>query len=333
MAGGLARGATLFGWAAFGARFTSTLYVRRLRFLPAGHLVEVTCRTIQERHLLRPSPALNEIVVGILGRAQRRTGLPIHTFAFMSNHYHLLVSPESAQQLARFMSYLNGNLAKEAGRLHGWKHRFWSRRYQAIPVTLEESVQVARLRYLLAQGCQEGLVRSPLDWPGAHSARALLKGGALCGVWFDRTREYEARRQGRQPGERDFGDDEEVHLSPLPCWATLAEEQRRELVREIIQEIEGEAESARKVEQRGVAGERVVSSQDPHSCPARPKRSPAPLVHSATRAARQAFVAAYRLFVQAFRAAAERLRAGDFAASFPEGSFPPALPFVPARAG
>jgi len=34
-------------------------------------MVEVTCRTIHSRFLLRPSPELNDIVVGVLARAQR----------------------------------------------------------------------------------------------------------------------------------------------------------------------------------------------------------------------------------------------------------------------
>ena len=37
---------------------------RKLRFIPEeGTLVEVTCRTIQSRMLLRPSPGLNEILL------------------------------------------------------------------------------------------------------------------------------------------------------------------------------------------------------------------------------------------------------------------------------
>lgn len=38
----------------------------------------------------------------------------------------------------------------------------------------------------------------------------------------------------------------------------------------------------------------------------------------------------YAKFVAAFRVAAEQLKAGDRSARFPEGSFPPGLPFVKA---
>ena len=69
-------------------------------------------------------------------------------------------------------------------------------------------------------------------------------------------------------------------------------------------------------------------AQDPCSRPRRTNRSPAPLVHAATRRARDAFKAMYRRFVDAFRAAAERLRAGLRDAEFPVCSFPPSAPFV-----
>lgn len=54
-------------------------------------------------------------------------------------------------------------------------------------------------------------------------------------------------------------------------------------------------------------------------------------VHAASRRMRQEIYKMYASFVAAFRKAAEHLKAGDRAARFPEGSFPPGLPFV--RAG
>jgi hypothetical protein len=55
--------------------------------------VEVTCRTIQGRFLLKPSDELREIVIGTLSRAQRLYPVDIHAFVFMSNHYR---APRSA---------------------------------------------------------------------------------------------------------------------------------------------------------------------------------------------------------------------------------------------
>jgi hypothetical protein len=69
---------------------------RPLRFVPAQKtLIEVSTRTVQSRFLLRPSTALNEIVLGILGRAQEIYGVGLCGYAFLTNQsfYLALSSP------------------------------------------------------------------------------------------------------------------------------------------------------------------------------------------------------------------------------------------------
>lgn len=285
-------------------------------------------RTLQALLLLRPSAASCEIILGILGRAQEIYGLNIHAFVFLSNHYHLLCSPTDPLQLARAMCYINSNLARELGRLHGWRERFWSRRYQAIPVSGEPSAQIERLRYLLAHGCKEGFVLTPGEWPGVHCIHALLEGKPLQGVWFDRSLEYEARRQGIEFGARDFASVHTVILTPLPCWSHLGVAESRTRAAELIAEIESEARRRQAETGHQPMGVEFVRRQHPHQRPMQSKRSPAPIVHAATKAARRAFLDAYRLFVAAYRRAAERLRAGDRSVHFPDFSFPPPLPFA-----
>src|SRR4026209_611750 len=109
----------------------------QIRHIEPGRLHEITSRTFQSRLLLRPSPVLNEIIVGILGWAQSKTGLIIHAFVFLSNHYHLLCSPRNAKQLSDFECLVNSRLAREVGRLHKWRDKVWARRFQPIPVSDE----------------------------------------------------------------------------------------------------------------------------------------------------------------------------------------------------
>src|ERR1700750_3046058 len=111
---------------------------------------------------------------------------------------HILLWVEDAHMLSRFMNYFLSKLAREVGRLTGWKEKIFGRRYQAIVVSDEEEAQIARLRYSLAHGAKEDLVEGPLDWPGVHAARALLGVEVLEGLWFDRTQEYLARRRGEK---------------------------------------------------------------------------------------------------------------------------------------
>ncbi|HRC86001.1 MAG TPA: transposase, partial [Thermoanaerobaculia bacterium] len=118
--------------------------------------------------------------------------MSIHGYVFLSNHYHLLLSPESPHQLANFMNHLNSRLAREIGRIRGWGGSLWARRYQSIEVSHEEAAQVARFRYLLSHGCKEGLVERPEQWPGAHCSTALALGQSPAGFWLDRTALYRA---------------------------------------------------------------------------------------------------------------------------------------------
>lgn len=293
--------------------------------------MEVTSRTIHGRLLLRPDHHTCDLIKGVLGRAQSLYGMRIVAFVFLSNHFHLLLLPDSPQQMASFMAYLASNVAREVGRVRGWREKFWSRRYRAITVSNEEAAQVARLRYVLAHGAKEGFVAKPRDWPGPHAIPALLEGASIGGTWFDRSSEYRARRKGVRCSSRDFASSHTITLTPLPCWAAWTEARRRQAIAELLTAIEREAEVLRAG--KSPLGRDGILRQQPHEPPVLSKRSRAPAFHAATQEARLALREAYRAFVNAFSRAAERLRAGDRSALFPDGSFPPALPYVPMPSG
>jgi hypothetical protein len=239
----------------------------------------------------------------------------------------LLLEVDDAQQLSSFMGYFNSNLAREVARRTGWTDKIWARRYQAIPVSEEEAAQVARLAYVLSHGAKERLVATPQEWPGVHCVRPLLTGEPVVeGIWFDRTREYNARLRGETFERRKYSNIETVTLSPLPCWKHLTPEAYRDRIADLVRVIEQQAREARG----GLAplGVKAILAQKPHDRPARPKKSPAPFFHAYTKRIRRALWEAYSWFVAAFREAAEKLKAGDRMAGFPIGSFPPHLPFV-----
>jgi hypothetical protein len=273
---------------------------------------------------------MRSITIGVLARARRLYDIDLHAFVFLSNHYHLLLSVKDAMQLARFMNHVNSNLAREAGRLHDWKERFWGRRYQAIVISGEDAAQIERLRYLLRHGCKEGLVRSPDQWPGAHSVGALVEGQAIQGVWFDRTREYAARTRHATEDPLEFASSETLELEPLPCWRHLSELDRRDRVVELVRDIRRETTRMHAKNGTQPMGPRAILAFHPHEKPRKLKRGSAPLFHVVSKAARLDLVQAYRSFVTAYREAARSLREGDLRARFPVGSFPPGLAFVSA---
>jgi hypothetical protein len=219
--------------------------------------------------------------------------------------------------------------AREVNRLTGWRGPVFERRYEMTIVTDEEAAQAERLKYVLANGVKENLVERVCEWPGVHSAESLIHGTPLQGHWFDRTQQYAARNQGEELRQDQYVFAESVTLSPIPCWADLPADRYRERIKSLVEQVDAEAARARRQSGASVLGAKAILAQNPLTRPDSVAHSPAPLVHAATKAARKMFYAIYAEFVSAFRAAAEALRQGHRDASFPAGSFPPALPFVP----
>ncbi len=247
--------------------------MRPPRWIPDNSLIELCVRCFQGRFLLKPSPELNDIIIGVLGRALALYPATVHAAAFLSNHYHLLATVPSTRLMSQFLAYLNRNLSIEVGKLHGWKGPMWERRYQHSIVDNDPLIQVERLKYILSQGVKEGLVATPYNWPWVHAAEPLACGAALVGTWVHRSKIWAAknRREAFDPAKHT--EQYEVTFAPIPCWAHLerAEVQRR--VRGLVDQIVHEAARDRKTE---APGAEFVVRRHPHHRPKRVKWSPAP---------------------------------------------------------
>ena len=304
--------------------------MRDQRYLIPGSLVEVTTTCIQNRFLLRPSERLNEVFVGVLGRAQEAFDLDLVGVSALSSHYHLLAVPESQEQLSEFMGYVNGNLSKEVDRIYDWKGSMWMDRFHQIQVADDEATQVSRLRYLLAQGVKEDLVERPEQWPGVHCAQALREGRPMIGAWVNRTAHYAHRAVLQEDvTEDDFTEEVCLWFSPLPCWAGYSPARYQEEVGVLIEDIVDEAARKRQSKGRTVLGVDAILKQNPHHRPEDVQRSPKPRFHTLCVESYKILYKAFSLVFAEYREASELLRAGFRDAEFPEGTFPCALPFVP----
>jgi hypothetical protein len=177
------------------------------------------------------------------------------------------------------MQFVNANVAKEAGRLHDWRDRLWSRRYRSI-VVADDKAAHARLRYILAHGAKEGLLGSPGAWPGPNCIAALTKGALLRGTWFDRSQEFLARQRGETVFPAQFATTYDIKLTPLPCLQHLTQNQRQAELRHVVAEIKANAEAENQEKNRTPMTVEQILAQDPHSKPGSTDRSPAPFVHA-----------------------------------------------------
>lgn len=305
---------------------------RDLRYILPNSLQHVVDVTSQNRYLLCPSALVNERYLGVLGKAQEKYDMVICAVVVLSTHSHMILRPRDGAHLADFMCFVKTNLAKEiGGRLRGWQGHFFDRRYHSTTISDEEAAQAGVLRYVLSNGTKEFLVDTVRQWPGVHSAASLIDGISMVGRWYDRSAEYAARilNGEAETDPEDFASEQAVTLSPLPCWEHLAETTWRRAVEEMVDDIDHDAANERRTLGRTSLGISKILAQDPYESPNHVETSPKPRFHAFDRAVFETLLDVWREVMRVFSAASEALRAGDRHVKFPEGTFPPALPFVP----
>ena len=295
---------------------------------PRRTTVETLTRCFQATFLLRAGPTANARILGCLAKAQQLYDVDLHAFVFMSGHYHLCATYDEPEQMALFHGHLNTNLSKEIGRLRDWPGSLFHERYSHVEISDETESQLGRLKYILAQGCKEGLVASPLDWPGPSSTRALITGEPIYGEWIDRTAYGKALRRGEDVSEQDFAEILEVKLSPLPALAHLSDQSYRQVISGLVRQIEEDTAAMHRIEGTRPAGIASVLSRNPKDRPKELKRSPRPWLHAHSNEVREAMRTALLMIVAQYAVASGRFRAGGRHAKFPLHTFPPGLPFV-----
>ena len=283
----------------------------------------VTNRTVQGRLLLTPSPKVNALVGGVLGRALARYAVDLFAFTFVSNHFHL-IARAAPGLLSDFVGYVEANIAREVGRHIGWRGPFWERRFSAEPI-LDDDALLQRVRYILSHGAKEGLVDSAEEWPGLTCIPELVHGVTRIFPWYNRTGQWWARARGEPSVDASFMETYRIDLAPLPCWIVLSVQERRKAAAQLLAAANEMAVEMR--EGKPALGPDVVCAQNPFSVPQVVNRSPRPLCHTSTKETFVAFRQAYRDFIAAYREASERFRSGDRHVEFPQGAFRPRMPF------
>ena len=285
-----------------------------LRFQPEPwSMFFVTARCIQSRFLLRPSVKTNALILGVMAKAVKRFDVKLFGLCFMSNHFHLLLSSKDAASLAQFMQFLNSNIAREIGRIHNWREKFWARRYRATLV-LDEAAALERMKYILSNSVKEGLVKHPRYYPGVHCYRHLVEGTPLHGVWVNRT----SMHLRTKITETDASQSLTLSLSRLPGYEDISETAYRNLIKSITNDMLTEIEKPTEV-----LGQKRILNQDPLHSPTQSSKTPAPLCHTTCPKLRTQFKQAFKLFVSAYKEAYQLLKLGHFKEGFPKGSIPP----------
>lgn len=146
---------------------------RRPRVLPANSVVHVVNRG-NERRRLFDRPSDYDDFLEILDRALERCPTRILAYALMPNHWHMVLWPDTARDLTRFLHYATALHAATMRRYTGTigAGHVYQGRFRTTMVERDLHYWLT-LRYVEANPLRAGFVREAADWPWTSLAERL----------------------------------------------------------------------------------------------------------------------------------------------------------------
>ena len=109
-----------------------------------------------------------------LEEASLTHGCAVHAYVLMTNHVHLLVTPDSADGISRLMQGIGRKYVKTINERHDRTGSLWDGRYKSTLVDTDEYL-LACYRYIELNPVRAGLVSNPDQYPwssyGFHVGR------------------------------------------------------------------------------------------------------------------------------------------------------------------
>lgn len=178
----------------------------------------ITTRTVESRLWLVPNSRTRKLFGGILARYQEIFSVEIYAYAFLGNHYHLIIrAPNSNTD--EFIENVNREIARRINWIHRKEGPLWSRRYVDQQIITEEDLTECFL-YVNTNSAHHGLIKDPYKWPGLSSISQV------------------SHEQDRRFSFRHYTDGKTTHhrlrISALPQFKEMEREARKQHIIKII---------------------------------------------------------------------------------------------------
>ena len=104
-----------------------------------------------------------EFILALLEFTSGRSGVDVHGYTMMTNHYHLIVTPRSETALPHMMRDLGREYVLGYNRKYGRIGTLWAGRPRALPIT-DERYWLTCLRYVEQNPVRAKMVARPSDY-------------------------------------------------------------------------------------------------------------------------------------------------------------------------
>lgn len=116
------------------------------------------------RQAIFSSPADYQVLLDLIEENAKKSGVAIHAYVLMVNHFHLLVTPEAADSLPRMMQAVGRRYVRYFNDGQGRSGTLWEGRYRSTLMQAETSL-LACMAYMDLNPVRAGLVSEARDYP------------------------------------------------------------------------------------------------------------------------------------------------------------------------
>ncbi len=114
-----------------------------------------------------------QVYLALLAESARPAGCRVHAYVLMTNHVHILASPDAVESPAAMMKSLGERYAQYANRRYGRSGTLWQGRYRSCLVD-NESYFLTCQRYIELNPVRANMVSDPADYAwSSYRANAL----------------------------------------------------------------------------------------------------------------------------------------------------------------
>jgi len=111
--------------------------------------------------------------LGYLAKSAEKYGARIHSYVLMTNHVHLLITPDHDFSAPRMMQHLGRSYVQAFNRIHERTGTLWEGRYRSFPISTDNYL-FACYRYIELNPVRAGIAKSPDEYPwSSYRANAL----------------------------------------------------------------------------------------------------------------------------------------------------------------
>jgi putative transposase len=105
-----------------------------------------------------------EALLEMLDEHSRQSKVAIHAYVLMSNHFHLLATPEASEAIPQLMQAVGRRYVRRFNQRHARTGTLWEGRYRSTLIQTERYL-LACMAYIDLNPVRAGLVADPGDYP------------------------------------------------------------------------------------------------------------------------------------------------------------------------